>query len=761
MGNLTRIFRLLICQLIVLATASSVCHSQVLKIQSLQAGLPYNDSSLLKIGRFNVVRAEISNGDKEFSGLVRFSTEDPDGIETRFEVPIRLAPFQSSSVSGLVSPGQAMPRITARLIGENGRDAVPGSEIPLDKLNVVTASIRVVGVMGFPAGVEQLPNLPGLTVNIRTNQKSLAVVPLQGNQLPGRVESLEAIDDLVIDTSNPQVLESIDAGRAEAIKAWVRAGGHLVIVVGAQRQQLLDSSLKPILPAIPAGSVRSFDLGAIESLVASRNPIVGTGKSLTVTKFDEIAQRGGVVIDTASSTPLLVRGMHGFGRVTLIGLDVNDGPFAVWKDRTLFWAKALDLRRQVQEESRNTGNNPLAANGGFYQAGASDIASLLRSAIDQFAGVKVVGFGLVVTLIVIYLLAIGPGDFLLVKYLLKRPELTWVTFPLLVAIVTGVVYVLTYRFKGSDLRINKIDVVDLDYVGRTSRGWSSASIFSPVNADYKAGFTPVKSGSEKSLVSGVPVDDGEMLYQTTNWYDSPDQTLGGTGRPGTMNFSSSSYRYTGQTGTSQLENLRIPIWSTKTLEGRWMKPGLVLSPVRSSITRTGTDRVTGRITNLLSEPLEDAILVYQQQVYDLGKIEPGASVLVNPTKTQNLTGYLDRFSSGELTPSGMDWAERARTKLPRLMMFHQSGPATLRAMENGPFGRLDFSNILPLNRPLLVARINKPSSQLVLDGISGVESAQINQTSLVRCLLPIEAENAAALINDNAVSSDLARNSQK
>jgi hypothetical protein len=82
-------------------------------------------------------------------------------------------------------------------------------------------------------------------------------------------------------------------------------------------------------------------------------------------------------------------------------------------------------------------------------------------------------------------------------------------------------------------------------------------------------------------------------------------------------------------------------------------------------------------------------------------------------------------------------------------------------MENGPFGRLDFSNILPLNRPLLVARINKPSSQLVLDGISAVESAQINQTSLVRCLLPIEAENAAALINDNAVSSDLARNSQK
>ncbi|MFM7131358.1 MAG: hypothetical protein ACKO0V_18575, partial [bacterium] len=338
------------------------------------------------------------------------------------------------------------------------------------------------------------------------------------------------------------------------------------------------------------------------------------------------------------------------------------------------------------------------------------------------------------------------------------PELTWVTFPLLVVAVTGVVYVMTYRFKGSDLRVNKIDVVDIDYISQTSRGWSGATVFSPVNADYTIGFTPVKSGAEQSLAAGEPADDPTMLYQSTSWFDSPDATLGGSGRPATLNLAATAYRFGGKSGSSRLENLRIPIWSTKSLEGRWMKPGLALNPVRSSITRTGTDRVTGRITNLLAEPLEDTILVYQQQVYDLGKIEPGASVLVNPTKTQNLTGYLDRYSAGELQFAGNTWADRAKVKLPRLMMFHQSGPASLRAMENGPLSRLDLSSLLPLNRPILVANVGKSSSQLVLGGISGLENAKVSQTSLVRCLLPLEAGNATSMRVDKQYLSDIVLN---
>ena len=47
-----------------------------------------------------------------------------------------------------------------------------------------------------------------------------------------------------------------------------------------------------------------------------------------------------------SSLPLVVRGPCGFGRVTLIALDVDNKLFSDWPDRGLFWARAIDLRSQ-------------------------------------------------------------------------------------------------------------------------------------------------------------------------------------------------------------------------------------------------------------------------------------------------------------------------------------------------------------------------------------------------------------------------------
>lgn len=746
MLNLPRWSLLTLCFAFLLAGSKNAARGQTDRpvIERISAGVAGPDRTVLRVGQFNPVYVDIKNGPSAFNGRLQFVTDDPDGVESIFETDVRLGPGQLGSYAGLVVPGSAFPSIVVRLVDENGRWTGVSGDLPQNGLNAVDATVRIVGVIGSASGVEQLPNVAGLASANRLGQKNLEVVNIAAGRLPARVEALESLDYIVLDTSDPAVLNAIDAGRAGALKAWVADGGHLVIVAAAQRQALIDSSLKDILPAIPAGSTRAFDLGAIESLVGSRNPIVGTGKAITVTKFDQISESGGMVVDTASSVPLVVRGSHGFGRVTLVGLDVHDGPFAAWKDRGLFWGKALELRRRMTDTTDTGANDPLNKGGSFYQNQTGDMAALLKSAIDQFQGVKVVSFGLVVSLILGYLLVIGPGDYLLVRKVLKRPELTWLTFPLMVMAITAGTYMLTYQFKGRDLRVNKVDVLDVDYVSKTSRGFSAAAVFSPANADYDAGFTPAASGKEAQppITAAEPAPAGELTYRTTSWYDSPDDSLGGTGRPGTMGLSTSRYRFAGAGGTARMEGLRIPIWTTKTLEGRWMGPGLALTPVRSDLARTGTDRVTGRLTNLLDEPLEDAILVYQAQVYDLGTIAPGASIVVNPTRTQNLTGYLDRFSAGELGAAGAAWAPNARTKLPRVAMFHESGPASVRNLTNGPLARLDLSGLLPLNRPMLVARMKRPGSQLTLKGVSGLEQARVEQTTLLRCILPLGAERA-------------------
>ena len=68
--------------------------------------------------------------------------------------------------------------------------------------------------------------------------------------------------------------------------------------------------------------------------------------------------------------------------------------------------------------------------------------------------------------IFLYILLIGPGDYFFLKKVLKRMELTWITFPTIVVTVSLLAYYAAYLFKGNDLLVNQVDVVDVDQVDR-------------------------------------------------------------------------------------------------------------------------------------------------------------------------------------------------------------------------------------------------------------------------------------------------------
>ena len=74
----------------------------------------------------------------------------------------------------------------------------------------------------------------------------------------------------------------------------------------------------------------------------------------------------------------------------------------------------------------------------------------------------VVSFGWVALLIVLYILLIGPVEYFFLKRVLGRLELTWITFPIIVLTVSLAAYFTAYALKGRDLKVNKIDVVDVD-----------------------------------------------------------------------------------------------------------------------------------------------------------------------------------------------------------------------------------------------------------------------------------------------------------
>ena len=294
----------------------------------------------------------------------------------------------------------------------------------------------------------------------------------------------------MLDTNDREAMSALDALRGRSLVDWVERGGHLVVAVGANWQLVRDSVLAPILPGLPNGQVRVASLEALDAFAGSpTKQITPPGSApVMVTKLEEVKERGGAVLSVTANLPLVVRGAYGFGRVTLITLDVDQKPFSDWPDRSLFWVRALDLKRPRADQTAAGSRHGRPR---FNPYGISDLSSQLRAALEQFPGVKLIPFGWVAFFIFLYILLIGPGDYFFLKKVLKRMELTWITFPTIVLTVSLVAYYAAYVLKGNDLLVNKVDLVDIDQQAGIVRGNTWMSLFSPQNRDYNIRAIPL------------------------------------------------------------------------------------------------------------------------------------------------------------------------------------------------------------------------------------------------------------------------------
>jgi hypothetical protein len=519
-----------------------------------------------------------------------------------------------------------------------------------------------------------------------------------------------------------------------------------VVAVGANGQAVRDSVLGPLLPALPSGQERVPSLDAIDTFANSTKPLTPPGTPpVMVGRLLEADRRGGKVLSITGNLPLIVRGPYGFGRVTLIGLSVNQKLLADWPDRGLFWARMLDLRQDRGE----TAGGPSLAGGGtrFYRSGVSDLSSQLRVGLEQFPGVKLIPFGWVAFFIFLYILLIGPGDYFFLKKVLGRMELTWITFPAIVLAVSLIAYYAAFRLKGNDLLVNKVDVVDVDQVQGLLRGRTVASVFSPQNRDYGVGFLPVSPAQEGELPqtppeasSAEPPRPPAGTELVTSWFSIPEAQFGAMGGNNRrFSFLGNGYGYAPTGAVERLEGVRIPIWSTKAFTARWFGPSGPL--VESELRPVGTDRLAGMVTNRLPYPLEDAVLAFGKQIYQLGTLAPGASVKVEFSSDRNLSGLLrERAPTYQGEGPGNRGSKINRANLLLAMMFHdsESSRGTGPALGNALLHDLDLTGQLALDRPMLVARVNRPGAQLVLRNTPS--PPRVDQTTMLRIILPLQRQ---------------------
>jgi hypothetical protein len=358
--------------------------------------------------------------------------------------------------------------------------------------------------------------------------------------------------------------------------------------------------------------------------------------------------------------------------------------------------------------------------------------------LEQFPGVKLIPFGWVAFFIFLYILLIGPGDYFFLKKVLKRMELTWITFPTIVVTVSLLAYYAAYLLKGNELLVNKVDVVDIDQQTGLVRGGTWMSLFSPQNRDYTIAAIPVPI--ERDTPHGAePARPPAGTEVVMSWFSSPDDRFGAMGSSGRrFNFLGNGYTYQPTGWVETLENVRIPIWSTKSVAARWFGPATA-PLVASELQAMGLDRLAGTVTNRLDIPLEDAILALGKEVYLLGTLAPGATSRVELASNRHLSGYLkdkQRTYLGE--PMGNSEMRIDRAGLMLGAMFHDSETtlASERVLANNPLHDLDLSGQLALQRPMLVARVKRPGAQLVLG--NAPSPPKVDSVNLVRILLPLK-----------------------
>jgi hypothetical protein len=443
-------------------------------------------------------------------------------------------------------------------------------------------------------------------------------------------------------------------GRKEAIVDWVRRGGRLIISVGKNHDVV--TRLGPIQTALPVTLTGLHQLPQLNSLGAFssdnrnvearlRQAVPGARPAaIDVAKMEpKPGRETEPIMEEHEGPPLIVRGSYGMGSVTVVAFDPDQAPFTTYPQdmQAKFWGVLCDKTIPPPKTDQFD-----ARRGVGFNRSESDLAGQLQVNLEEFQEVPVISFGWVALFILVYILIVGPLDYFFLKKVVKRLELTWITFPTVVITISVIAYFTAYWLKGNDQRINKVDLLDIDLETQRVYGNTWFTIFSPRIQHYTVGLEP--SGAPPAVLAGKPGYSVNL-----SWMGRPDTTFGGAGRARSGGLFRRAYDYTPE--ATAMRGVPIQVWSTKSFESRWEMPFDPAQPLMSADLKhaKGEHKLTGVITSRLPVELRNVALLYKSGTawrwYDLDRLAPGPN---------RVDGYLSR-PEREMGPwAGDSYGER-------------------------------------------------------------------------------------------------------
>ncbi len=593
--------------------------------------------------------------------------------------------------------------------------------------------------------------------------RPVTVIPLaDASELPTQPGGLDAVDVLAINGA-PAISEPADA----AIRAWVERGGHLVLSINSAE----DWSQMPLSSWVPIRDVGQSRLRNLDSL---RGPFPRSELFRAVTtralQFDFDA---GESVVRSLDGPLWARLPVRFGRVTLLALDLDKRPLNTWDSLPMLCERLADYQRDSDNKRKQRTGAQLS------RSGVSDLSTQLAATIDQFPQINSPSSWVTMGWIILYLLLVGPADYLIVHRVLRRPHWTWVTLPVLVLGAAALASATARSQHADGVVSQQAALIDLDAESGALRTTMWSSFVSPETRRYRveAEFprwwqdqdeAAARADGTRQTVAHQTVALNTEVRETAGRSPSAETRLGWTGIPetgfrgmyrsGGLDLAKPQYQFAA--GLAAMEDVPVRIWSSSSVTashlGRIDDPDTAIS---SDLEGVG-GQIYGTVTNRLNIPIEDWFIAYKNLVYfprvsekggGEGALAVGQTVsipqsrLVVRTARSFLTGVTMVRSKEDGTTHDLEGAKRHSydplsqdfDRIFRAISFYRaSGGKEFTTLENEALDRLDLSPFLGLSRAVLFGRLAASPAQLLVDG-EPVEAA--DSVTYIRVLLPVRA----------------------
>ncbi|TWT60091.1 hypothetical protein [Rubinisphaera italica] len=572
--------------------------------------------------------------------------------------------------------------------------------------------------------------------------KELQITTLSSiEELPQNPLAMAGIDVVLFGHSN-ESMESISQ-----IISWVQVGGKLVIFPDQEAEKFLESSLASNLPINFERTAQVRDLSRVESFVGEASRL-RTRNPLTIPRIVSV---NGTTLVGGLTGPLVIKSPWGMGELTFCALSLNEDTFQNWEALPQLYRILADL--PGLNESRNDSSSNL-----LTQTGLSDFKTQWDAGLSDF-GLLAPNVWIPLSLLLATAFIVGPIDYFLVRHILKKPWLTWCTFPTLVVI--SVIWGLrstdrqavnaasAAEEKPGAIRYNQALVVDYAETTRSERHRQFTKMLIPETGRY-----------DISVKSELPFPMPDHVELTTT-SSVPEATYRGYYRNASAHLDQTSYQIQPQLG----KVLRAPAHeqSTLLLEAAGMS---LIDPdhdeletsfaVTSQLSSNSSMQVKGTIEHALSGELTDWFLAYDKLIYFVDEDHEQASLAPGEVLEFPSRSIRQRELSAQLTGTTQSLVKRKTGVGEKLMIrrvdydlfspdldyiltimtFHDLvGGKDYTKLTNIEFSNWDLSPLLALDQAVLIGRVETEEPAPVVKD----ETVSANKTvTFVRLIMPVD-----------------------